>query len=193
MNSPAATPLAGASPQLPHDIRPLLPYHPTFWDYAPQLALGAAILATVLLAVYLWRKRHVRPVPVPPVDPWVVLFAKLQSLVVTHPFSAPAAVEYYFQLSLLLREAIERRTAVPATDRTLHELRAPLRKKLPLATDQIEAVLAFLERSDMVKFAGFTATPEEAAAAKERVCAWVSGLKPAAVVPTPLEQREARP
>ena len=192
MNPSIAMPAAGASSQLPHDIRPLLAYRPTWTDYAPWLCLAFLVALLFFIAFYWWKTRRPKQKPPVPVDPWQVLLENLEALTVAVPFMGPPVVEYYFQLSLLLREAIERRTAIPATDLTLSELRSPLRKKLPLATEQVEAVLSFLERSDMVKFAGFAASLDEAAAAKKQVCAWARELKPLPVVTAHLEQRKAQ-
>ncbi len=191
--NPTATPGLPSPQQLPHDIRGVLPYRMTLLDYLPYIAAGVAALTVALLALHFWRKRHRAIKPAEPVDPWEVLFARLAAVTPGRPFEGPAQVEFYFQLSLLLREAIERRTGVRATDSTLGELRVPLRKKLPLTPGAIEAVLAFLERSDLIKFAGFAATPDEALAAQEQVSAWARALKPLPVVTAALEQRGLTP
>lgn len=178
--------------QLPHDIRSILPYRPTLADYAPWIGGGVLILIAAAALVYFWRKRRPKTAPVVIIDPWEQIFNKLAGLSMASPFVGAALVEFFYQLSLLLREAIEQRTGIGATDKTLNELRGPLRKQLPLGPEQIEAILTFLERSDMVKFAGFTATADEAQRAKEQVAAWARALKPLATVTAHLEQREAQ-
>ena len=166
---------------LPHDIRPLLPYVPTWRDYAPWLL--AALLALVVLALVYrtWKKTRKPPPPVV-VDPWAELQRDVRAVRIEAPFGPPAQRECFYRLSLLLREAIERRTGIRATDSTLAEMRQPVRKKMPLPNFEIEEILVFLERSDLVKFADHPAAMDEAIAAQNRVAVWCDRLRPVAEV-----------
>lgn len=176
MNEPPTNVPAG----LPHDIRGLLPYQTPWWHYAL-----AALLAVMLGALLVWGLWHLRlhwkrrTQVVPPIDPWAVLESRIQVLLPPGDFPrGPVQETYFFNLSLLLREAIELRTRVPATDLTLYELRSPLRRKLPFAPEEIESVLGFLERADMVKFASASSQREEALGDQNRVQKWISQLRP---------------
>lgn len=164
--------------QLPHDIRGLVPYRGSLLDYWPYAA-GLLALLLALAGFLWWRRRRaaLRP-PAPPADPWDVLAGKLAQLTVPRPFGLQEQAEYFFHLSLLLREAIELRTGLRATDLTLGELKAPLRNKLPLPTGDVDGVLAFLERADYVKFAGRPASTEEAVSAREQATTWARRLRP---------------
>lgn len=178
----------GAQPGgLPHDIRPLLPYVPTWADRAPWIALVLA-LALGLIAAFIWWKRSRKPPPPPPSDPWAELQKTVRGVVIEPPFLPASQREVFYRLSLLLREGIERRTEIRATDSTLSEMRQALRKKLPFKVADVEEILAFLERSDLVKFAEQPATIEEASAARANVAAWCGRLQPA---PDPLGDEQA--
>ncbi len=163
--------------QLPHDVRGLMPFHTPWWEYA-LWALGAIAVAAalLLLARYLMNRKGAGLAK--GVDPWVNLTQRLRQLKIEGPFGAEAQEEFFYRLSLLVREGIELRTEIPATDRTFKELREPLRKRLPLATKDVEAVLAFLERADMIKFAGAPSGVEEAQASLDQAGAWLGELKP---------------
>lgn len=163
---------------LPHDIHGLLPYQPTLLDHWPWfLAGGAALMALALLAAW-WRRRKAEVPPGKPIDPWDALDERLAALLPSDPFVGRARETYFFELSLALREAIERRTELRATDMTWSELREPLRRKLPLPSADVDAVLAFLQRADLVKFAEAEASRDEAIDAMQRVRRWAAALRP---------------
>jgi hypothetical protein len=163
---------------LPHDIHGLLPYQPTLLDRWPWfLAAGAALVALALLGVW-WRRRKGKVHPAKQVDPWDALDERLLALLPPDPFVGRARETYFYELSLALREAIERRTELRATDMTSSELREPLRRKLPLPSAEIDSVLAFLQRADLVKFAEAEASRDEALDAVQRVRRWATALRP---------------
>jgi hypothetical protein len=97
---------------------------------------------------------------------------------------------YFYSLSLILREAVELRTGIRATDLTLYELKNPLRRSLPFKQEDIESVISFLERADMVKFAGAPSQREEALGDHRRVQGWVRELRPR---PQPMAQESGMP
>lgn len=162
---------------LPHDVRGLMPFHTPWWEYVLYgLAVVAVAGALLLLSRFLLRRRAAGEVAA--LDPWVGLTHRFRQLTVPVPFGTRAQEDYFYALSLLVREGIELRTEIPATDRTLKELRDPLRKKLPLAPKDVEAVLQFLERADLVKFAGAPSDQAEAEACHAAAGRWLASLKP---------------
>ena len=103
---------------------------------------------------------------------------RINSLMPSAQFEHKAQVEYYYQLSMMLREAIELRTNIRATDLTYQELKKPIESKLPVKSDVSSEVLLFLERADLIKFAEQPATLEEATHAKALVTRWTQLLTP---------------
>ena len=165
---------------LPHDIRGLLPYQTPWWHFA--LAGLGAILVAGLVAWGIWyllKKRRPKIREERPVDPWDALESRLGGMLPPGDFTRGLVQENYFHsLSLLLREAVELRTAVRATDLTLYELKGPLRRTLPFKQEEVESLISFLERADMVKFAGAPSQREEALGDHRRVETWVRELRP---------------
>jgi hypothetical protein len=164
---------------LPHDVRGLVPYETPWYIYAGWVLAGVLICLLVIWAIkwferYRERKNAIKP----PIDPWVDVKERIQSLTPDAQFEPKAQIEFYYELSMLLRECIELRTKIRATDLTYQELKKPLESKLPLKTDGVSGVLAFLERADLIKFAEQPATLAEATAAKAQVSRWASMLTP---------------
>lgn len=177
-----APPLPPPSGQaLPHDIRGLIPYVTPWWVYL--IYVGAALLLAGLAfaAWRYWKHREKKVVVIPPRDPWDVLAERAGFLLPKPPFEGKAQEDYYFELSMLLREAIELRTKIRATDLTFQELREPVRKKLPLPTNDVESVLQFCEHADQVKFAAKPSGIGEAESARQQVESWVRALRPRAI------------
>lgn len=170
----------GQPPQLPHGMRGLI--EAPLWGMSIFQLIVAALLLIAIgvcgLFFYRWlRRRRQLNVQVAP-DPWSVLIARLRAIKIAPDFSQQAQGDFFFELSWLLREAIEQRLAIPATDMTLRELRDPLQLKLPLRDGSKEGLWRFLERADLVKFAEAPATRAEALAALAQVEEWVRELIP---------------
>lgn len=169
----------GQSAELPHDIRGLVPNTPPWWSF---VILALLVIAAVVLAIWLYRKwkgRKPTPAQSTQIDPWASLHGRVGGMVVPTNFEPGRPQEdYFYGLSLLLREGVELRTRVPATDLTLQELKEPMRKKLPLATPEVNAVLEFLERADMIKFASAPSDRAEAEKFRGIVAGWLKKLEP---------------
>jgi hypothetical protein len=151
---------------LPHDIRDIMPL--PFWGLSP-VAMGLAVLMLVLVVFLLWallrylqKRKALKKAQIIPVDHWGQLLTAIRAVEVPNPLPKEAAGNLFFELSLLLRQAIERRTRLAATDMTLQELKVPLETKLPLADTDKQAVWRFLERADQIKFADAPTNTAEA-------------------------------
>ncbi|MEY4630347.1 MAG: hypothetical protein RIQ81_467 [Pseudomonadota bacterium] len=155
-----------------------------------QVAIWAAVVVAVLAVAWaLWRRWRARPQPLQvtpqPTGPGrvSVLADRVRALQVADPFDARAREDFYFELGIAFRTAIEWRTGIGATSLTLRELREPLQKKLPLPRDEVSAAMTLLERSEGIKFAGAPATPTEATAARDATLRLISRLFPGEVRP----------
>lgn len=182
-SAPALDLGGGSTPmQLPHDIRELLPYAPPWWVYLATVLLLLGVVAILVWAWRVWRQRRRRGRQDTPVDPWQQMLSALAAMPAEVPavgeWPARAREDFFYRLSLLLRQGIEWHAAIPATDLTLGELKQPLRQRLVVQAVPVDAVLAFLERADQVKFAAAPATIEEALAAVRQVRNWIEALRP---------------
>ena len=167
------------APQMPapHDIEEILPYVVPWWQYAVAAAT-VIILAAGVYLLWRWLKNRKKTEPVVRVDHWAELSEALQKLSPEHMLANAQAKEFYFQLSLILRTAIELATGIRATDMTYRELAPLMEKKLRVKTEDLKSMQEFLKIADLVKFADRPATTGEAIHFKQELMLWVAMLKP---------------
>ena len=189
-STPQSLPQAGSPGPLPHDIKDLLPIPLPWWVWIVALLVVLAVSFLALRAWRHWRNRRraaARSAAV--VDPFDQLAERLTALQGSlgqgsFPVSKQGRAEehFYFDLSLIAREAIELQSGITATDMTLGELQSKLsgaqRSPLPLNGGQVAELLALLERADRIKFAGAATSLDEARQDVARVQGWLSVLKP---------------
>lgn len=188
--APTSVPaLPDQAPTGPHDIEELIPYVIPWWHYA--LIIGGVLLAlAIIAAVWYWYKNRKKAPEVVIVDYWAELTEKVQKLSPEHALASGQEKEYYFQLSLFLRSAIELATQIRATDMTFRELSPLMDKRLPMIGEELLAMKEFLKVADLVKFADRPATEGEARHFKQSLQHWISTLKPRPVVGLPTELRQ---
>ncbi len=153
-----------------------------------------ATLAGILLALIGWvvirrflRQPKVKPAP-PPIPPDVVALSALDELEQGELIREDDLVPFYLQLTEIAKGYLEGRFGVPSLDRTTEEIRRDLLRRAdsiaPLSADE---VIAFLQRSDLVKFARFSPEEDEAGTALAEVRGMVqrsaSSAKPQAPKP----------
>ncbi len=173
----------------PHDIEEIIPYVIPWWYYALIIG-GVLIVAAIIAAIWYWYKNRKKELEVIKVDHWAELTEKVQRLSPDDALALGQAKEYYFQLSLFLRTAIELATQIRATDMTFRELSPLMDRKLPVGGEELQAMKEFLKVADLVKFADRPATEGEAGYFKQSLQLWISALKPRQVVGLPTELRQ---
>lgn len=182
-------PLPDQAPTGPHDIEEILPYIIPWWHYA-LIVGGILLVAGIIAGIWYWYKNRKKTPAVVAVDHWAELSERVQKLKPDEALANGQAKEFYYQLSLLLRTAIELSTQVRATDMTFRELSPLMDKKLPLQVEELLAMKEFLKIADLVKFADREASEGEARHFKQSLQLWISSLKPRVVVGLPTEQRQ---
>lgn len=168
----------------PHGLKPRYDLG-VDWGAIVALLLVIAFMAFVAWWVWKWWQRRQAagksraPVPEVPVGSRVQdLLASLRAMTPADPFDARAREEFYWRLGLAFRTAVEWRTGIGATSLTIRELRDPLRKKLPLPSQETSEALDFLEKSEGIKFAGVPVTPADAVAARDATMRLIKRLFP---------------
>jgi hypothetical protein len=184
--APAAAPGATTAAQnaatldhLPHGIRGLAEYPLMVIPGWLALLLATLFTGAVIWGLwYWWKKTHPKVVIEKKVHPLDRLREEIAQLRPPEPFIDKVQEDYFYNLSMALRRFIEELLKIPATDRTLKELREPLRLRLPLSRERVAEVLAFLERADMIKFAKAVTSLEEARRCHDDVKLWIAYLMP---------------
>ncbi len=186
--------------ELPHEIRGLIPYS----DLWLWLVTVLAIVAMGVLLAWLWRRLQARKTVPDATQPQIPVTVRVrQSLAYlrpSEPFSRSEQLQHYFALSMALREYMEAILRLPATDRTVPELAAALKKDAQLSVTITGDMLLFLRKADMVKFAERVATIEEAEADRQSVLQWCDAMDrlvqvvvPEALSQDPLAEQEVKP
>lgn len=125
--------------------------------------LFAALAAVVALLIYFLRRRR-RKLAAPegkPLLPDEEALLELDRLRDEHLPEAGKIKEYFFRLSAIVRWYLERRFGVPASEQTTEEFLRDMTQKNFLNEDQKKTMKAFMEHSDLVKYAKYLASLAE--------------------------------
>jgi hypothetical protein len=151
-----------------------------WWPYAL-----AAFIVLALIAVwyFLFRKKlNQMEIPAaPPEPPFDKAIRELAILKETDLLGKGKIKQFYVELSEILRRYIEGRFDIKAVEATTYELKRLL-KHPELTKEQTQAILEFLSRSDLVKFAKFQPTPEFPGNDYESVRGLVISTKPIEII-----------
>jgi hypothetical protein len=127
---------------------------------------GGAGAIVLLIALGIWmrnrRRRAATPTPLLPHE-WA--FFALQRLEEDRLIETGQVQSFYFRLSAIVREYIERRFGLMAPERTTPEFLAEIRKSPVLTAEHQRGLGDFLQAADMVKFARYEPGPNEVQAA----------------------------
>jgi hypothetical protein len=169
----------------------LFPYTTLFrsvrwWPYA----LGALIvLALIAVWYFLFRKKlgQIEIPAAPSEPPFDIAIRELALLKESDLPGKGKLKQFYIELSEILRRYIEGRFDIKAVEATTYELKRLL-KHPDLTKEQSQAILEFLSRSDLVKFAKFQPTPDFPGNDFESVRNLVVETKPIEIVVEPAKE-----
>jgi uncharacterized protein DUF4381 len=129
-----------------HDIKGLVPL-PHGWWWLCLLLLVAAV------AFWLWKRRKSTTATetVPPLSPYEVALQALRQLREENP----PVEQFYTRLSNIVRQYLEGQLGLHAPERTTEEFLYEVSRDRSLSAEHGELLGAFLQESDLVKFAKF--------------------------------------
>jgi len=132
------------------------------WPY-PIFILGLGLLLAG--AIYLRKKlRKRQAIPIVAADPpWEVALRKLDELHKKRHIDFGRFPQFYFELSLIVREYIEALYNIPAVESTTFELETMLRNT-PVSGGSYERLFSLFYRADLAKFARTVPTAQDARA-----------------------------
>ncbi len=140
------------------DILPPLSFSKSQWKvWALWIGIPLILVALIVCLVRWWLGRVDTPVE-DKRSPWEIAFADLEILKSKHLLETNHFREYYFTLSDILRNYIEKRFGLMAPERTTEEFIKLIRTQSIFSAEQQRLLHHFLQECDLVKFA--KATPE---------------------------------
>jgi hypothetical protein len=163
--APAMTDIRGIKPPI------AIPSHWVWLWVALSVALFAAVIITALL---LWRRKAVRPPPIPYLPPQARARQKLQEALGLIDRPKPFCVLVSDTVRFYLEERFKFRAPERTTEEFLHELQATDL----LLPDQKQSLGEFLSVCDMVKFARYEPGPPELQALHDSAARLVDETEP---------------
>jgi hypothetical protein len=135
------------------------------WTLLKQAVLGAALALPVALSLawlFSWWRRRPRPVPPapPPRPPWEVALEELFDVRHAGLVSEGRLAEHFDRVSDVVRKYLGARYGFDGLESTTREMLSVLRKAKPRPAP-LDAIEAFLQQADLVKFAKTVPTPED--------------------------------
>ena len=122
----------------------------SLWPAAVAIGIG---LAVAVLAVIMTRRRRQLDSLVPVIAPGVWALMQLDELERRKLLDQARVHEFYFQLSSIVRQYLERRFKLMASEQTTEEFLRETRRSDVLTDDHKHLLSDFLRAADMVKFA----------------------------------------
>ncbi len=148
----------------PRDIRgPVVPPAPPWARAARTAVVGVLIVSATAAGALLWRRLH-RPRPAPPVPPDVWARRALDALHCEDWHNPDAVRAYYYAISRIVRQYLERQFGVSAAEMTSEEFLAAVRDGRVVLGIDVPQLDTFLDACDRVKYAALHPSPDDARA-----------------------------
>lgn len=165
------------------DIKNIVEFPRSFWDYLPYIAGILLFLAIAYLAYYLIRRRKRSELPIElRVPPHVLALEALKQLDSEKLWQKGQIKEFHIRLSEIVRTYIERRFKIPALEMITSEIVSALKLNEITEPQLIDKMQRSFELSDLVKFAKFVPLPDEHAFCFKTALEFIERTKPEEVV-----------
>jgi hypothetical protein len=165
------------------DIKNIVEFPRSLWDYLPYIVAVLLLAAIVYLAYYLIRKRKRRELPIElRVPPHILALEALKQLDSEKLWQKGQIKEFHIRLSEIVRTYIERRFKIPALEMITSEIISALELNEIAESQLIEKMQKSFEISDLVKFAKFVPLPDEHAFCFKTALEFIERTKPEEIV-----------
>lgn len=146
------------------------------WAWALWALAVVAVLAMAFVALRIRRRARDAAAPPPPPHAWAL--AELDRLAGEDLPGRGAYHEYYYRLSGIVRQYIERRFGLMAPERTTEEFLLEAGRDPSLGDEQRALLAPFLQACDLVKFARYEPSRADAESAMETARRFVAQTAP---------------
>ena len=145
---------------------------------------GAALLALILGGIYRYRLKYQKVTFIPPRPAHELAFEELDHLRKEGLIEKGVYKEHYFKFSEIFRRYLERRFRFPAVERTTEELLPALYSLKGFDEKVKSGARALLSQTDLVKFAQYTPTHQEAEHEYQEAVEFINETKEEPVQPS---------
>lgn len=176
-------PIVDAVGEQAKDIRGLKNIYRTKIDYKKFLIIFGLLLLLFGGAFLVYRRMKNKKVAVVIIPPHILAKQQLDSLNSENLSSVDEIKQYYFELSIIIRNYFEGQFTYPATDRTFQEINkdifsAEMISGPELEIDEKKIFLSILDKADVVKFTDFSPAAESMLQIKDEALAFVVTTTP---------------
>jgi len=141
------------------------------------IVIIAALLASLIIIILVRKHKEVEKVVVPPTPAHIIAYNALKSLDEKHLIEKNHIKEFYYELSNILRHYIEDRFTIKAPERTTEEFLHELNNDKTFPEEYRALLKKFLIESDLVKFANYNASDENAHSAEDKTVEFIDKTK----------------
>ena len=146
----------------PMEIDPQKDIPPLSWRLVGKIAMFAALLALVIAALWFAIRSAVRRVKEHRMSPIERAWVELDRLLKKGLPGRGRYKDFYVELTQLVRRYVQRQHGLKAPHLTTEEFFEVARNSPTFPKGALNELIEFMEKADLVKFAGVTATPETA-------------------------------
>lgn len=165
------------------DIKNIVEFPRSIWDYLPYIVGVLLFIAIVLFAYYLIRRRKHSELPIElRIPPHILALEALKQLDSEKLWQKGQIKEFHIRLSEIVRTYIERRFKIPALEMITSEIISALKLNEITESQLIEKMQKSFELSDLVKFAKFVPLPDEHTFCFKTALEFIERTKPEEVV-----------
>lgn len=170
------------NPESLEDLRPIeAPIEPPVIPASlkwPLIIAGSVVGGLLVITLLFMLLRHRKAAPPPRIPPEELAYREFEWLLAQEFTERDELKEFYFHLSRIVREYIERRFGLRAPESTTEEFLEDLARSDDLSASHKSLLRGFLEKADLVKFARYAPGGDEITASFEAAKNFVAETRP---------------
>lgn len=169
------------------DIKEIKPLAVIARDYRAIILYslgGIALAALILGGLYWYRLKYAGAEAIPPRPAHELAFEELEDLRKAGLIEKGIYKEYYFKFSEIFRRYLERRFRFPAVERTTEEILPAISGLTGLEKGTKNGARSLLAKADLVKFARYIPSPQEAEQEYRQAVSFIHQTKEAPLQPS---------